>query len=265
MPARLTQEFVDAWLAEHRPDFEVDPGWVYVNSRTPIPGRCLVEGCGAECAPRLDHMKNDGDGHCAACGIRVAHEANRARGEAEVWRVAAERGYEVVGFFTRQYKNCNSGVTNQMFVALRCSCGNEWNVSQSDLCSAGRGCASCALSGFDTGKPADLYLLTRSKRGLQETQYGVSNVLDKRLAKHAANGWRLVDVISGPGDEILALENLIKGAMKAKGIYRREYHDEKYDGYTEAWNGEDGLHPFMSLDLLLGWAEAQTGLREEAA
>jgi hypothetical protein len=52
--------------------------------------------------------------------------------------------------------------------------------------------------------------------------------------------------------------------MKAEGIYRREYHDEKYDGYTEAWDSSDGLHPFMSLELLLSWA-ARAGTREEVA
>ena len=36
--------------------------------------------------------------------------------------------------------------------------------------------------------------------------------------------------------------------MKSEGIYRREYHDEKYDGYTEAWDASDGFAPFMSLD-----------------
>ena len=72
--------------------------------------------------------------------------------------------------------------------------------------------------------------MTRNKRGLQETQYGIEQRPDKRLAKHARHGWRLVDAISGgDGDEILALENLIKDAMKAEGVYRREY-DEKYDG-----------------------------------
>ncbi len=212
-------------------------------------------------------MKDHGKGHCSACGNRAMGEKQRARGEAEVRRVAAERGYEVLSFSTRRYNNSSHarGFEDKTYATLRCDCGNEWDVAQSHLCSRGSGCGNCATGRFDTGKPADLYLLTRSKRGLQETQYGVSNRLEGRLAEHARHGWRLVDVISGPGDEILALENLIKDAMKAEGIYRREYKDEKYDGYTEAWNGEDGLHPFMSLEILIEWADRALARREVAA
>lgn len=262
---RLSQAKVDKWLRENRPDFKPADYWFYTNTNTPIPGTCLV--CGAKCAPRLSDMKNSGWGHCRTCGDRAAGEANRARGEAEMRREAAKRGYEVVRFFTKRYKHSGhaSGFQDKTYATLRCSCDNEWDVSQSHLCSAGNGCGNCSESGFDTGKPADLYLLTRNKRGLQETQYGISNVLDQRLAKHESSGWRLVDVISGPGDEILALENLIKDAMKSEGIYRREYHDEKYDGYTEAWDARDGLRPFMSLERLIGWADRALARREVAA
>ena len=202
-------------------------------------------------------------GHCNPCGKR----ARREHGEAKARLAAAERGYDVLAVYwlTEKDSSKKAGFRDRTYATLRCDCENVWEVSQNSLCSQGTGCPSCAESGFDTGKPAELYLLTRSKRGLQETQYGISTVLDQRLAKHELNGWRLVDVISGPGDEIFALEKLIKDAMKAEGIYRREYHDAKYDGYTEAWNGEDGLHPFMSLELLIEWSERALARREVAA
>ena len=60
MTARLTQAEVDKWLAANRPDFAVEPDWVYVNNKAPIPGSCLV--CGAKCSPMLHNMKTYGLG-----------------------------------------------------------------------------------------------------------------------------------------------------------------------------------------------------------
>ncbi len=150
MPARLTQEFVDAWLAEHRPDFVPEDGWVYETSNTPIPGSCRA--CPAECAPRLDNMKDNGRGHCDACAKRATHEANRARGEAEVWRVAAERGYEVLSVYSVTEKDSSqkAGFRERTWAALSCGCGNTWDVSQNDLVSHGNGCPNCSPGGYKT-------------------------------------------------------------------------------------------------------------------
>jgi hypothetical protein len=59
-------EVLERIEAATRGMFEPDPGWVYVNSKTPIPGRCLT--CGYEkCGPTLNNLSS-GIGHCVRCG-----------------------------------------------------------------------------------------------------------------------------------------------------------------------------------------------------
>ena len=70
MSARLSEEVICAVLAEK--NWEPVEGWEYTNSLTPIPGRCLVEGCGYESppdtSPRLNDLKNSKDrGACLRC------------------------------------------------------------------------------------------------------------------------------------------------------------------------------------------------------
>ena len=83
MKAKLTDEFVNTWLKENRPDFIVDEGWVYKNALTPIPGVCAV--CGRECSPTLNHLKNHGYTHCQSCKGRIAPE--------DVVKFAASHGH----------------------------------------------------------------------------------------------------------------------------------------------------------------------------
>lgn len=50
--------------------------------------------------------------------------------------------------------------------------------------SVGQGCHSCAETGYDARKPGWIYLLCEEHWG----KVGISNVLEKRLAKHAQGG-----------------------------------------------------------------------------
>lgn len=78
---------------------------------------------------------------------------------------------------------------------------------------AGRGCPSCAPSGYDISKPAYLYLM--NKPG--EQQFGITGDMSTRMRTHKRSGWTLVDSI-GPIDGAVALrlESELKRWIKAK-------------------------------------------------
>ena len=63
---KLTHEEVSTWLAENRPDFIVDEGWVYESSLGKVPGSCRVHN--VDCRPSFHGMKQ-GRSHCMKCGI----------------------------------------------------------------------------------------------------------------------------------------------------------------------------------------------------
>ena len=68
-------------------------------------------------------------------------------------------------------------------------------------------------------------------------QIGITNVPDKRLAKHKKSGWTVVDV-RGPMDGLLTmnLETSLLRMLKGIGAdVGTEKVAGKFDGYSEAW------------------------------
>lgn len=255
MPARLTQEHVDAWLAENRPDFKPVDGWVYVTANMPIPGSCRA--CGADdIAPSLSNMKSKGQGHCNSCAHRATGKAKRAHGEAEVRRVAAERGYEVLGLFTKRFKNSGteSGFEDKTYATLRCGCGNEWDVRQGNLCSAGRGCPSCAEFGYDPSKPGAIYLLARSVDGVEQRGYGISNDWPTRIKGYERFGWLPLDVMEFSDGETArnteSMLNRVVGVTAGRSVEP----DSVYYKNKEAWSEGSGIPMFNSVWAFLCWA-----------
>jgi hypothetical protein len=89
MPAKLSQEALLALLAEK--NWEPDEPFEYVNSKTRIPGRCMIcreRGLG----PRYNDL-DQGDGACKKCGIRNAAE-KRKLSEETVRTLLAEKNWE---------------------------------------------------------------------------------------------------------------------------------------------------------------------------
>ena len=115
-----------------------------------------------------------------------------------------------------------------------CGLGHEWTATV-DHRNDGRGCPSCAKTGFDPAKPGWLYLLAQPDWGL--LQVGITNVPAERLVKHRSRGWVDVD-LRGPMDGTLARDwesailamliaaDAVVGSTEVAGIF---------DGYTEAW------------------------------
>jgi hypothetical protein len=212
-------------------------------------------------------MKDLGKGHCNSCGSRASGDANRARGEAEARRKADERGYEVLGFFTKQYKHptSTSGFLNKMFVTLRCGCGNEWDVQQSSLCSSGTGCPSCAEFGYDSSKPGAIYLLARSVDGVEQRGFGISNNWPQRTAGYERFGWLAIDVVEFEnGQDARDFETVIIREVAALAG-RSVEPDSVYYKNKEAFSEGHGVPMFRDVRSLISWAKARAGLREGVA
>jgi hypothetical protein len=95
---------------------------------------------------------------------------------------------------------------------------------------AGNGCPFCAARGYDLTKPGAFYLLCGDEWG----KVGVSNVLEKRLKTHEANGVFGSLVLAVRCDDGTVPAQLER-AMK---VFIAELTDErapKVDGFTESF------------------------------
>ena len=135
-------------------------------------------------------------------------------------------------------------------VGWKCEEGHTWKavlVSRSN----GRGCPSCASSGFDPNKDGWLYFIDHDE--LSMFQVGISNFPETRLAQHVKRDWEVLEV-RGPMEGHLAqqLELAILHAVERRGAVRGHKAEiEKFDGYSEAWT-KDSL-TVTSFKQLLDW------------
>ena len=117
----------------------------------------------------------------------------------------------------------------------QCQEGHKWKSSINHR-SNGRGCPSCAKSGFDPNKDGWLYFLTHNQ--WEMFQIGITNFPDQRLNTHRSSGWTDVDV-RGPMDGHLTQqwETAILRMLKAKGAdLSNSKIAGKFDGFSEAWS-----------------------------
>lgn len=114
-----------------------------------------------------------------------------------------------------------------------CVSGHRWNASPSSR-KRGRGCPTCASSGFDPNSDGWLYLLSHDEFGLLKV--GITNNAKERIGKHARSGWVTLDV-RGPMDGLMARnwESSIFEYLTARGVTVGSGDFGKFDGYTEAW------------------------------
>ena len=120
-------------------------------------------------------------------------------------------------------------------LAWRCSQGHSWRALASNRSGLGRGCPTCAKSGFDPNKPGWLYLIDHD--GLAMYQIGISNFPKDRLADHEGRGWEVIE-LRGPMDGHLTqeLENNCLQMLKKRGaVLGKKGSISKFDGHTEAW------------------------------
>jgi hypothetical protein len=135
-------------------------------------------------------------------------------------------------------------------VGWRCESGHKWKATVSHR-SSGRGCPSCAQSGFDPNIDGWLYLIDHD--ALDMFQIGISNFPNQRLSNHSKRGWTAIEV-RGPMEGHLAqqLETAILHAVERRGaVLGHKAEIEKFDGYSEAWT-KDSL-TVASFKQLLDW------------
>ena len=130
----------------------------------------------------------------------------------------------------------------------KCELGHTWKTSVGNR-SSGRGCPTCAISGYDPNENGWLYFLEHDLWGL--LQIGISNFPDNRLATHNASGWSVTELRGPmPGDVTRQWEQDILHALKRRGVkLAPEQIAGKFSGYTEAWIKED--FPAKSLTELM--------------
>jgi hypothetical protein len=117
----------------------------------------------------------------------------------------------------------------------QCQEGHKWKSSINHR-SNGRGCPSCAKSGFDPNKEGWIYFLVHNH--WEMLQIGITNFPEQRLSTHRRSGWADID-IRGPMDGHLTQqwETAILRMLNAKGAdLSNTKIAGKFDGYTEAWS-----------------------------
>ncbi len=118
----------------------------------------------------------------------------------------------------------------------RCKEDHEWMASPNKRTS-GRGCPTCANSGFDPNELGWLYLVLDDGRDL--LQVGISNKPQERLKTHARNGFDVVLDIRGPQDGQLVrdMETAILQALRRHGaIFANKSGYGRFDGWAESWS-----------------------------
>jgi uncharacterized Zn-finger protein len=115
-----------------------------------------------------------------------------------------------------------------------CSEGHRFKNSPNGR-TMGRGCPSCAESGFNPNIDSYLYFLEHPKWAMY--QIGITNSPESRIKKHKRLGWQVLE-LRGPMDGHLTQqwETAILRMLKAKGAdLSNSKIAGKFDGYSEAW------------------------------
>jgi hypothetical protein len=129
-------------------------------------------------------------------------------------------------------------VTNasNKIVSWKCNEGHIWDAKVANRSLLGRGCPTCAKTGFDPSKLGYIYFLSHPRWEMY--QIGISNFPDSRIGSHKHLGWKLVEV-RGPMDGHLTQqwETAILRMLRAKGAdLSNSKIAGKFDGYSEAWS-----------------------------
>jgi hypothetical protein len=123
--------------------------------------------------------------------------------------------------------------TNKI-LSWKCSIGHKWKTSGNHRIN-GRGCPSCAKTGFDPNQNGYVYFLIQPKWEIY--QIGITNVPEDRLGRHKRNGFDLLE-LRGPMDGHTAKEiesSLIKFLKSQKADLSPDHVAGKFDGYSESW------------------------------
>ena len=147
---------------------------------------------------------------------------------------------------------------NNKKVKWKCEEGHTW-LTAAHTRTSGRGCPSCAKSGFDPNQPGFLYLIDHFD--LQMFQIGITNFPEDRLGDHTRRGWEVIE-LRGPMDGHLTqqLETSSLRALEKRGaILGHKAGIDKFDGYSEAWT-KASLN-VTSIKQILDWVYEDEGVK----
>lgn len=128
-----------------------------------------------------------------------------------------DSGFEMIG----EYLGTN------IKTRFRCSSGHEWDVRPANI-KSGKGCPHCSKYGFDSNKPAWIYLISFENF----FKYGITNNLQQRLwtHKHKNGGFKLIHSVYYEDDKIASeWEKSVKIAHGGRFVNK----DVCPDGWTE--------------------------------
>ena len=120
-------------------------------------------------------------------------------------------------------------------MSWKCEKGHKWKAVVANR-AQGRGCPTCAITGFSPGQKGYIYFLVQND--WQMFQIGITNVPEDRIGRHKRNGWEIIEV-RGPMDGHLTQqwETAMLRMLKAKGAdLANSKVAGKFDGYSEAWS-----------------------------
>jgi hypothetical protein len=161
---------------------------------------------------------------CGVCANRIV-----LVGFNDLQTVNPELASQALGW-NPQTVTISSGVKRKW----KCDQGHTWSTSPAQR-SQGRGCPSCATSGFDPNQPGFLYFIDHFE--LHMFQIGITNFPEDRLDRHARRGWEVIE-LRGPMDGHLTqqLETSCLHALEKRGaLLGHKAGIDKFDGYSEAW------------------------------
>jgi hypothetical protein len=199
-----------------------DPSKVIAGSHKKLNWKC-EEGHLYSSTP---HMRSSGRGGtgCPFCsGNKVLVGFN------DLATTHSELASQAVGWDPRKI----TGGNNKR-VKWKCKEGHVW-LASSHTRTSGRGCPSCAQTGFDPNQPGYLYLIDHFD--LHMFQIGITNFPEDRLGDHKRSGWEVIE-LRGPMDGHLTqqLETSCLRTLEKRGaILGHKAGIDKFDGYTEAW------------------------------
>ncbi len=119
-------------------------------------------------------------------------------------------------------------------IKWKCQQNHIWSASVSHRVH-GRGCPSCATSGFDPNKNGYIYFLIQPKWEMY--QIGITNSPEDRLERHKKNGFELLE-LRGPIDGHTAQEletAMLRFLKSQKADLSPDHVAGKFDGYSESW------------------------------
>ena len=138
--------------------------------------------------------------------------------------------------------------------------GHIWPSQVNNRARLDTACPTCVPGGFTPGLPAHLYVLHAKKDNKEVIQFGITNVVKRRLYQHGLHGFDVVNPIAliqfRKGSSARALEVSLLNLLRDYGVPTATQRGIKFDGSTEAFliedamSEEDFLEEFMALTQL---------------